>query len=52
MSQTIDESAVSSLVANYEATLSQVSVKAVGSQVALMTGISVGCDSFDAANLS
>ncbi|WWD20826.1 hypothetical protein CI109_105303 [Kwoniella shandongensis] len=35
------EEAVSSLVASYESTLSQVSVKAVGSQVALMTGISL-----------
>ncbi|WVN89065.1 uncharacterized protein L203_104281 [Cryptococcus depauperatus CBS 7841] len=42
MSQTIDGgAAVSSFVASYEKTLSQVSVKAVGSQLALMTGISV-----------
>ena len=41
MSQTIDGDTVSSYVASYENTLSQVSVKAVGSQVAVMTGISV-----------
>ncbi|ODO05881.1 hypothetical protein I350_04942 [Cryptococcus amylolentus CBS 6273] len=42
MTSTTDSgAAVSSLVASYEKTLSQVSVKAVGSQLALMTGISI-----------
>ena len=41
MSSTIDGATVSSLVASYEDTHSQVSVKAVVSQVALMTGVSV-----------
>ena len=35
------EDTVNSLIASHENTLSQVSVKAVGSQVALMSGISV-----------
>ena len=41
MTQTFDGSSVSSLVASYEKTLTQVSLKAVGSQLALMTAISV-----------
>jgi hypothetical protein len=41
MSSTVDENTVSSLVAAYESTLSEVSIKAVGSQLALMTGISL-----------
>ncbi|WWC98281.1 hypothetical protein V866_005172 [Kwoniella sp. B9012] len=36
------EDAASSLVASWNSTLSSVSVKAVGSQIALMTGISLG----------
>ncbi|EIW65454.1 hypothetical protein TREMEDRAFT_46183, partial [Tremella mesenterica DSM 1558] len=41
MSQTFDGAAFSSLVANQQNSLSRVSVKAVGSQVALMSGISI-----------
>ena len=42
MSQSVDGAALSSqLVTSHEDTLSQVSVKAVGSQIALMSGISV-----------
>ncbi|WVQ86148.1 hypothetical protein IAT38_008316 [Cryptococcus sp. DSM 104549] len=41
MSGTIDGNTVQSLVASYESTLSQVSVKAVGSQVGLMSAISI-----------
>ncbi|KAL7420784.1 hypothetical protein Q5752_004736 [Cryptotrichosporon argae] len=42
MSSTVDEDTVSSLVASYESTLTSVSVKAVASQVVIMSIISVG----------
>lgn len=42
MSATFDADALQSIVASHNKTLSQVTVKAVGSQLALMTGISVG----------
>ncbi|WVQ95300.1 hypothetical protein IAU59_002395 [Kwoniella sp. CBS 9459] len=42
MSATVEDNPFSSLVASYQSTLTAVSVKAVGSQVALMTAISCG----------
>ncbi|WVR08713.1 hypothetical protein IAU60_005771 [Kwoniella sp. DSM 27419] len=42
MSATVEDNPFSSLVASYQSTLTSVSVKAVGSQVALMTAISAG----------
>ncbi|KAK4687006.1 calcium permeable stress-gated cation channel, partial [Tremellales sp. Uapishka_1] len=42
MTSTVDEGTISSLVSSYQDSLTQVSLKALGSQIAIMTAISVG----------